>query len=68
MAIYKTAQGKTLDMRSLALKNETVRAVGNMNVNARGDQLDDNDKVIRTRNQQVAKQYKNQVQGPQGKI
>ena len=67
MAIYKTAQGKTLDMRSLALKNETVRAVGNMNVNARGDQLDDNDKVIRTRNQQVARQYNNQVQRPKGR-
>ena len=32
--VHRTANGKTLDMRSLALKNEQVRAVGNMKVNA----------------------------------
>lgn len=37
--IYTTAQGKQLSMDSVRLSNETVIAVGNMKVNARGDQL-----------------------------
>jgi len=61
--IYKTANGKTVDMRSLALKNETVRAVGNMGVNARGDLLDDVNQVIRSKPEQVQQQYNNQVKG-----
>lgn len=54
--VYRTAQGKTLDMGSLALQNENVRAVGNMNVNARGDLLDDNNRVIATRTNQINQQ------------
>ena len=45
--VYRTANGKLLDMRALVLKNETVRAVGNMNVNARGDLIDDKNQVIK---------------------
>jgi hypothetical protein len=63
---YRTANGKTLDMRSLALKNEQVRAVGNMKVNARGDLIDDGDKVIKSKTSQVNKQYQNQIQTPKG--
>ena len=37
--VYTTAQGKQLSMDSVRLANETVIAVGNMKVNARGDQL-----------------------------
>jgi hypothetical protein len=51
--IYKSAMGKTVDMSSLMLQNEHVRAVGNMKVNARGDKLDANGRVISTRSQQV---------------
>ena len=58
---YKTAQGKTIDMGSLALQNENVRAVGNMKVNARGDLLDDNNQVIRTKNQELTQQYQQQT-------
>lgn len=39
MTTYRTAQGKQLDFEALRLQNEEVRAVGNMNVNARGDKL-----------------------------
>ena len=46
MSIYRTAMGKPVDMASLAQKNEKVRAVGNMNVNARGDTIDANGRVI----------------------
>lgn len=59
--VYTTSQGKKLDMGSLRLKNEQVRAVGNMKVNARGDLLDDMNNVISSKQEQVAKQYNRQV-------
>ena len=58
---YKTARGKTLDMGALILQNENVRAVGNMNVNARGDLLDDKGNVIKSKTEQVNNQYNKQV-------
>jgi hypothetical protein len=63
--VYRSANGKTVDMGALRLQNERVRAVGNMRVNARGDVINDNDQVIRTRNEQVGKQYQNQTR-PKG--
>jgi hypothetical protein len=59
--IYKTAQGKTMDMGRLALQNENVRAVGNMKVNARGDMVDDMNRVVSTKTEQVQKQYNHQI-------
>ena len=61
MANYRSAMGKMVDMDALAAKNEHVRAVGNMKVNARGDLVDDMNNVISTKNEQVAKQYQRQV-------
>jgi hypothetical protein len=58
---YRTAQGKIVDLGALQLKNENIRAVGNMNVNARGDLLDSNNRPIDSRNNQVDRQYKKQV-------
>lgn len=63
---YRTANGKMLDMRALALKNETVRAVGNMKVNARGDKLDANNAVIKTRPSQINDMYQQEVQLSKG--
>jgi hypothetical protein len=67
--VYRSANGKTVDMGALRLQNEKVRAVGNMRVNARGDVINDNNEVIRTRNEQVSKQYQTQSrpQTPKGK-
>ena len=59
--IYKTALGKTVDMGKLSLQNEKVRAVGNMKVNARGDMIDDMNRVISSKNEQVNKQYNKQT-------
>jgi len=59
--IYKSAMGKTVDMGSLILQNEHVRAVGNMGVNARGDLLDSADRVIDQKNRQVQRQYNRQT-------
>ena len=35
--VYKSAMGQPIDLGALLLQNEQDRAVGNMNVNARGD-------------------------------
>lgn len=59
--IYKSAMGKTVDMGSLILQNEHVRAVGNMGVNARGDLLDSADRVIEHKNSQLTRQYNRQT-------
>lgn len=60
--MYKTANGKLIDMGSLVLQNENVRAVGNMNVNARGDIIDDKNRVISSKPEQVNQQYNRTVQ------
>jgi hypothetical protein len=54
--VYRTAQGKTVDLGTIMLQNEHVRAVGNMNVNARGDKLDHNNHVIETKPRQIQRQ------------
>ena len=59
--IYKTSQGKELDLGKLMLKNEEVRAVGNMNTNARGDVIDSNNDKVQDRNKQVSKNYRKQI-------
>ena len=59
--VYRTAQGKIVDLGALQLRNENVRAVGNMKVNARGDLVDSASRAIDTRNRQVARQYRRQT-------
>ena len=59
--VYQSANGKKVDMGALRLQNEKVRAVGNMRVNARGDVINDSNEIIRTRNEQVGKQYQKQT-------
>ena len=57
MKNYRTAMGKTVDMASLASKNEHTRAVGNMRVNARGDSIDANGRVLRPVTDKVNEAY-----------
>ena len=54
---YKTARGKIIDMDKVKLANETVTAVGNMKVNARGDKLGVGGQVIAGRNQVMDRVY-----------
>lgn len=61
MSKYRTAMGKTVDMGALVTRNEKVRAVGNMRVNARGDMLDNNNRVIQDATKRVGEQYVNTV-------
>lgn len=49
--------GKSVDMATLAAKNETVRAVGNMKVNARGDSIDSMGRVTRPVTEKVNSAY-----------
>jgi hypothetical protein len=58
--VYKSAMGKPVDMGALLLQNEQIRAVGNMNVNARGDLLDSQNRVIEPRNKTSQRQYRRQ--------
>lgn len=56
--IYTTAQGKQVDIDGLRVANEHTIAVGNMKVNARGDELGPGGSVATTRNQQMEAYYK----------
>lgn len=61
MAKYRTAQGKVVDMSQLAAKNERVRAVGNMSVNARGDTIDGQGRIILPVTKKVGEKYQRTV-------
>ena len=66
--VYRTAQGKTVDFGAMAAKNEKVRAVGNMAVNARGDRIDNQGNIIATRSQQINKNLNRQTNTSAGAI
>jgi hypothetical protein len=61
MPQYRSALGKMVDMTKLASKNENVRAVGNMKVNARGDTIDSQGKVIVPVTRKVGEGYQRTV-------
>jgi hypothetical protein len=46
---YRTANGTIVDMDLLRQKNELTPAVGNVRVNARGDELGPGGKIVRSR-------------------
>jgi hypothetical protein len=53
----KTMQGKTIDMDKLISQNELMPAVGNIRVNARGDELGAGGQIIRKREDVVSAYY-----------
>lgn len=55
---YRSALGKPIDMDTLRLANEETIAVGNMKVNARGDELGPGGKIVKTRNQVMDEYYR----------
>ena len=61
MPQYRSALGKMVDMTTLASKNENVRAVGNMKVNARGDTIDSQGKVVVPVTRKVGEGYQRTV-------
>jgi hypothetical protein len=54
--VYRTANGRQIDVDGIRLANESVIALGNLKVNARGDELGPGGRVVRTRDQ-VMKEY-----------
>jgi hypothetical protein len=46
---YRSMQGKQVDMHKLVMQNEMTVAVGNVKVNARGDELGPGGQIIRKR-------------------
>ena len=48
-------------MSQLATKYEKVRAVGNMNVNARGDVIDNNNNIVKDNSKRVKSSYNKTV-------
>ena len=60
--MYRTMQGRMVDIEKLRVANEGVQAVGNMNVNARGDVLGAGGQVV-TPKETVIKKYYEQPKG-----
>jgi hypothetical protein len=55
--LYRTLQGKEVDMEKLSLKHETAPAVGNVRMNARGDELGPGGKIVKTREEMLKDYY-----------
>lgn len=68
MKNYRSAMGKTVDMGALIAKNEKVRAVGNMNVNARGDEIDSLGRIIKPVTSKVNQAYAGTVGNRSGQV
>jgi|TARA_R110000782_G_scaffold130640_1_gene222334 hypothetical protein len=62
--MYRSMQGRMIDIEKLRAANETIKAVGNMNVNARGDVIGQGGQVVKTKQEVVAKYYEQ----PKGKV
>jgi hypothetical protein len=62
--MYRTMQGRMVDIEKLRAANENVQAVGNMNVNARGDRLGPSGQIV-TPKEKIIKKYYEQ---PKGKV
>ena len=56
--VYKSMQGKSIDMDLLRQKNELTPAVGNARVNARGDELGPGGKIVRKREDVLEDYYR----------
>jgi len=53
---YRTSSGKQVDFGALLLANETAPALGNMNVNARGDEIAPDGTITKSR-EQIMREY-----------
>lgn len=49
--LYRTMQGKMIDFDSIRMTNELTPAVGNMKVNARGDEIAPSGNIVKTRDE-----------------
>lgn len=58
MAVRRTNRGVKIDLEDMAAKFSDLPAVGNMNVNARGDVLGPNGQIIKRSEERVREYYK----------
>lgn len=56
--VYKTANGKSINIDAVIAQNEESIAIGNMRVNARGDELGPGGRIERTRDKVLQEYYK----------
>jgi len=56
---YKSMQGRQVDMEKLMSQHELMPAIGNVRVNARGDELGPGGKIIKKREDIMAEYYEN---------
>lgn len=56
--VYRTANGKNINIDAIIAQNEESIAVGNMRVNARGDELGPGGRIERTRDKVLQEYYK----------
>jgi hypothetical protein len=62
--LYRTMQGRMVDIEKLRASNENVKAVGNMSVNARGDILGAGGQIIKSKEDQMKEYY----DAPKGQV
>ena len=62
---YRSMQGKSIDMDLLRQRNELTPAVGNVRVNARGDELGPGGKIIKKREEVLRDYYEDNVEPTQ---
>lgn len=55
--VYRTARGESVDMTVLLSKNEREPALGNMRVNARGDEIDPDGNIVKSRSEIMQEYY-----------
>ena len=56
--MYRTMQGRLIDIDKLRASNETIQAVGNMHVNARGDVVGQSGRIIKSKDEVMKEYYK----------
>jgi hypothetical protein len=54
---HMSMRGKEVDLERMSMRFEKTPAVGNMKVNARGDQLGEGGKIVKTREQVLQEFY-----------
>lgn len=57
--VYRTMQGREIDMDKLIAKNELMPAIGNARVNARGDEIGNGGQIVKNREDVMTEYYEN---------
>jgi hypothetical protein len=55
--VYRTMKGKEVDMDQMLEKNQLMPAVGNVRMNARGDELGPGGKIVKKREDTINAYY-----------